>query len=100
MSSISRSLNLVARTSRSSLLRPTAINPVHHVFSNKVAGRGLATAFERNKPHVNIGMTVLIAHNQDPMLKLFSRYHWPRRSRQGKQLSAISSDQLNLTRLQ
>jgi hypothetical protein len=30
-------------------------DPVHHVFSNKVAGRGLATAFERNKPHVNIG---------------------------------------------
>jgi elongation factor Tu len=64
MSSISRSLNLLARTSRSSLLRPTAVNPVHHVFSNKVAGRGLATAFERNKPHVNIGMALFLMHNQ------------------------------------
>lgn len=59
MSSISRSLNLLARTGRSSLLRPTAVNPVNHVFSNKAAARGLASAFERNKPHVNIGMSKL-----------------------------------------
>lgn len=70
MSSITRSLNLVARTSRTSLLRPTAVNPVHHVFSNKVAGRGLATAFERNKPHVNIGMACSVAQDQVPMLNL------------------------------
>lgn len=66
MSTISRSLNLLARTSRSSLLRPTTVNPVHHVFSNKVAGRGLATAFERNKPHVNIGKVLTLARNPSP----------------------------------
>lgn len=57
MSSISRAANLFFRTSRSSLLRPGAVNPVHHVFSNnKLAARGMATVFERTKPHVNIGM--------------------------------------------
>lgn len=59
MSSISRSVNLLARSSRASLLRPRAVNPVHHVFaSDKMAVRGLATAFERTKPHVNIGMSI------------------------------------------
>lgn len=57
MSSISRTANLFLRTSRSSLLRPRAVNPVQHVFlKDRVAARGLATAFERTKPHVNIGM--------------------------------------------
>ena len=61
MSSITRSLNLLARTSRSSLLRPRAINPVHHVFaSDKLAARGLATAFERTKP--KRGITISTAH--------------------------------------
>lgn len=57
MSSISRSLNLFLRSSRSSLLRPRAVNPVHHVFSNeRMAARSFATVFERTKPHVNVGM--------------------------------------------
>lgn len=65
MSSISRSLNLLARTSRSSLLRPSAVNPVHHVFaSDKMASRGLATAFERTKPHVNIGTIGHVDHGK------------------------------------
>ena len=65
MSGISRSLNILARTSRSSLLRPRAINPVHHVFAgDKMAARGLATAFERTKPHVNIGTIGHVDHGK------------------------------------
>ena len=65
MSSISRSLNILARSSRASLLRPRAINPVHHVFaSDKMTARGLATAFERTKPHVNIGTIGHVDHGK------------------------------------
>jgi elongation factor Tu len=65
MSSISRSLNILARSSRASLLRPRAVNPVHHVFaSDKMAVRGLATAFERTKPHVNIGTIGHVDHGK------------------------------------
>jgi elongation factor Tu len=57
MSSISRTANLLLRSSRASLLRPRAVNPIQHVFcKDKLAARGMATAFERTKPHVNIGM--------------------------------------------
>lgn len=56
MSSIARSANLLSRTSRASLLRPRAVNPVQHVFTkDRLTARGLATVFERTKPHVNIG---------------------------------------------
>ena len=62
MSSISRSANLLARTSRVSLLRPRAVNPVQHVFSkDRLAARGMATVFERTKPHVNIGKDFSLA---------------------------------------
>ncbi|EEP78526.1 translation elongation factor Tu [Uncinocarpus reesii 1704] len=55
MSNISRSLNVLLRTSRLSLQRPRAVNPVQHVFArDRFAARGMATAFERTKPHVNI----------------------------------------------
>lgn len=56
MSGIARTANLFLRTSRASLLRPAGVNPVHHVFGkDRLSARGLATAFERTKPHVNIG---------------------------------------------
>lgn len=56
MSSLARSANLLFRSSRASLLRPRAVNPIQHVFlGDKLAARGMATAFERTKPHVNIG---------------------------------------------
>ena len=59
MSGIARTANLLFRSSRASLLRPAGVNPVHHVFANnRLAARGLATAFERTKPHVNIGKLV------------------------------------------
>lgn len=59
MSSISRSANLLMRSSRASLLRPRAVNPVQHLFcKDRLAARGMATVFERTKPHVNIGMEI------------------------------------------
>ncbi|KAJ9196758.1 hypothetical protein DTO166G4_4485 [Paecilomyces variotii] len=65
MSSISRSINLLLRSSRSSLLRPRAVNPIHHVFANeRLAARGFATAFERTKPHVNIGTIGHVDHGK------------------------------------
>ncbi|KAJ9239161.1 hypothetical protein DTO271D3_8701 [Paecilomyces variotii] len=65
MSTISRSINLLLRSSRSSLLRPRAVNPIHHVFANeRLAARGFATAFERTKPHVNIGTIGHVDHGK------------------------------------
>jgi elongation factor Tu len=65
MSSISRTANLLLRSSKASLLRPRAINPVQHVFgNNKLAARGLASAFERTKPHVNIGTIGHVDHGK------------------------------------
>ncbi|KAL1969312.1 hypothetical protein VTN77DRAFT_9504 [Rasamsonia byssochlamydoides] len=65
MSSISRSMNLFLRSSRASLLRPRAVNPVHHVFSSnpRLAARGYAV-FERTKPHVNIGTIGHVDHGK------------------------------------
>lgn len=58
MSSVPRSINILLRSSRASLLRPRAVNPIHHVWSNEqLAARAFATHFERTKPHVNIGTT-------------------------------------------
>lgn len=56
MSSISRTANLLLRSSKASLLRPRALNPVQHVFgNNKLAARGLATTFERKSCIGTIG---------------------------------------------
>ncbi|KAJ5578161.1 Elongation factor Tu [Penicillium hispanicum] len=75
MSSISRSINLLARSSRSSLLRPRAVNPVHHVFaSDKMAARGLATAFERTKPHVNIGTIGHVDHGKTTLTAAITKH--------------------------
>ncbi|RJE25774.1 hypothetical protein PHISCL_01887 [Aspergillus sclerotialis] len=65
MSGIARTANLLFRSSRASLLRPAGVNPVHHVFANnRLAARGLATAFERTKPHVNIGTIGHVDHGK------------------------------------
>ncbi|KAJ6120602.1 Elongation factor Tu [Penicillium sp. IBT 18751x] len=75
MSSISRSLNILARSSRASLLRPRAVNPVHHVFaSDKMAVRGLATAFERTKPHVNIGTIGHVDHGKTTLTAAITKH--------------------------
>ncbi|PYI16690.1 translation elongation factor Tu [Aspergillus aculeatinus CBS 121060] len=65
MSSLARTANLLLRSSRASLLRPRAVNPIQHVFAkDKLAARGLATAFERTKPHVNIGTIGHVDHGK------------------------------------
>ena len=53
---ITRSLAPILRTGRLALRQKKSVNPVQHVFSKDASGiRGLATHFERSKPHVNIG---------------------------------------------
>lgn len=57
MSSFPRTVAPLLRTANFALRQQTTVNPVQHVFSSKNghAIRGLATVFERTKPHVNIG---------------------------------------------
>ncbi|KAJ6109447.1 Elongation factor Tu [Penicillium sp. IBT 16267x] len=75
MSGLSRSFNLLARSSRASLLRPSAVNPIHHVFaSDKMTARGLATAFERTKPHVNIGTIGHVDHGKTSLTAAITKY--------------------------
>ncbi|KAJ5937869.1 Elongation factor Tu [Penicillium verhagenii] len=75
MSGLSRSFNILARSSRASLLRPSAVNPIHHVFaSDKMAARGLATAFERTKPHVNIGTIGHVDHGKTTLTAAITKY--------------------------
>lgn len=53
---ITRSLAPILRTSRLAVRQQRGVNPVQQVFgrdANRI--RGLATVFERSKPHVNIG---------------------------------------------
>ena len=53
---VTRSLAPILRTSRLALRQQRGVNPVQHVFGKDASGmRGLATHFERSKPHVNIG---------------------------------------------
>ncbi|PGH11287.1 elongation factor Tu, mitochondrial [Polytolypa hystricis UAMH7299] len=65
MSAISRSVNALLRTSRLSLQRPSGLNPVYHAFrQDKMGSRGMASAFERTKPHVNIGTIGHVDHGK------------------------------------
>lgn len=53
---ITRSLVPLLRTSRLALRQQNGINPVQQIFGKDTNSiRGLATVFERSKPHVNIG---------------------------------------------
>lgn len=56
MASLPRSIAPLLRTSRFALQQRRGVNPVQQVFSKDGKSiRGLATVFERSKPHVNIG---------------------------------------------
>ena len=58
---ITRSLTPILRTSRLALWQQRGVNPVQQVFGRDANGiRGLATVFERSRPHVNIGMRLLL----------------------------------------
>ena len=92
--SLSRTFTAALRTSRSTLSRRNGVNPVQHVFGqDRSAIRGYATAFERNKPHVNVGKKL------EPRWQCgltSQRHNWPRRSRQGN-ATRPSSPYLALT---
>ena len=54
---ITRSLIPLLRTTQFAVRQPRGVNPLQQVFNKSVNGsKGLATVFERSKPHVNIGM--------------------------------------------
>ncbi|MCJ1337905.1 translation elongation factor Tu [Bachmanniomyces sp. S44760] len=65
MSFSSRPLTTLVRTARIALQQRKGINPVHYVFRGDRNGvRGLATVFERTKPHVNIGTIGHVDHGK------------------------------------
>jgi len=60
---LTRSFAPLLRTTRLVVRQQKGINPVHQVFGRDANGiRGLATVFERSKPHVNIGMRIVFDH--------------------------------------
>lgn len=83
MSALARSLTPLLRTTRLAVKHQNGVNPVQQVFGKDRHGvRGLATVFERTKPHVNIGSycsILMYGANVDQR-----RYHWPRRSWKGR----------------
>ena len=53
---LSRSIVPLLRTTRVAIKQQKDVNPLQQVFGKNTHGtRGLATVFERSKPHVNIG---------------------------------------------
>ena len=54
---LTRSLTPLLRTARLAVRQQKGLNPIQQVFGRDANGvRCLATAFDRSKPHVNIGM--------------------------------------------
>lgn len=82
MSAFARSLPPILRISRHTLRQRNGLNPVQQVLCRGQNGaqvqqayRGLATVFERNKPHVNIGRSTkppcgLLEFNISPKVPL------------------------------
>lgn len=75
---LSRSFAPLIRTGRLAIRQQKNVNPLQQVFGKDVNGtRGLATVFERSKPHVNIGTSsALNMYFSRGINKC--RYHWPR----------------------
>ncbi len=74
---VSRTFVSALRTSRLGLSQSRGANPVNRVFGHdRFAARTYATAFERNKPHVNIGKSQSAQINEDDTDQ--GRYNWPR----------------------
>ncbi|KAF7513075.1 translation elongation factor Tu [Endocarpon pusillum] len=62
---VSRSVTSILRTSRTGLSLSRGANPVNRVFGHDRFGtRTYAAAFERNKPHVNIGTIGHVDHGK------------------------------------
>ncbi|PWY77388.1 translation elongation factor EF-Tu [Aspergillus heteromorphus CBS 117.55] len=75
MSGLARSANFFLRSSRASLLCPRGVNPIQHVFlKDKLAARGMATAFERTKPHVNIGTIGHVDHGKTTLTAAITKH--------------------------
>ncbi|CEN62775.1 P-loop containing nucleoside triphosphate hydrolase protein [Aspergillus pseudodeflectus] len=75
MSGISRTANLLFRTTRTALLRPRAVNPVHYALSkDRQTARGMATVFERTKPHVNIGTIGHVDHGKTTLTAAITKH--------------------------
>ena len=81
MPALVRSFSPLLRTSKLAFRPRRGVNPVQQVFSQDRNGiRGLATVFERNKPHVNIGTS---HYNIGGSTVKGARYYWTCRPRQG-----------------
>ena len=94
MSTLTRSVSPFLQTGRSVLLRSNGANPFVSALGRgrsaartAQACRGLATAFERTKPHVNIGTMhgcwLGVPADVD-------RHHWPRRPWKGSFAASIA----------
>ncbi|KAI4260645.1 MAG: hypothetical protein LQ352_000207 [Teloschistes flavicans] len=65
MASLARGIAPFIRTSRIAIRQQKGVNPVQQVFGrDSTHYRGLATVFERNKPHVNIGTIGHVDHGK------------------------------------
>ncbi|MCJ1321356.1 translation elongation factor Tu [Xylographa vitiligo] len=65
MPAFTRSLTPLLRTGRCALRQQKGVNPVQQVFTrDRNSVRGLATVFERTKPHVNIGTIGHVDHGK------------------------------------
>ncbi|SLM38291.1 elongation factor tu [Lasallia pustulata] len=65
MPAFARSLTPLLRTTRLAVKHRNGVNPVQRVFGRDRNGvRGLATVFERTKPHVNIGTIGHVDHGK------------------------------------
>ncbi|KAL8931407.1 MAG: hypothetical protein Q9211_006983 [Gyalolechia sp. 1 TL-2023] len=65
MASVTKTFVPLFRTVRIAVRSQRGVNPVRHVFGRDANQyRGLATAFERNKPHVNIGTIGHVDHGK------------------------------------
>lgn len=75
-----RSVTALYRTSRA--LNARGANPVSRVFGHdRFGARGYAAAFQRDKPHVNIGMPEVISEEHFRPILTARRHNWARRSR-------------------
>ncbi|KAL8639553.1 MAG: hypothetical protein Q9228_003431 [Teloschistes exilis] len=65
MASFARGITPFIRTTRIAVRQQKGVNPVQRVFGRDATQyRGLATVFERNKPHVNIGTIGHVDHGK------------------------------------
>ncbi len=70
-----RSVASILRTSRTGLSVSRSANPVTRVFGHdRFGARTYAAAFERNKPHVNVGEQE--KSNAIPTILMIPRYNW------------------------